>query len=812
MGAVDEEQRFLDTFHAARDAALTLTHRRLEQVLHGGARAGQARLEREDLAAGLRRRAARLRAAEEGLCFGRLDLLDASVLHIGRTALFDTEQSPLLVDWRAPAARPFYTATARSPQGVRRRRHITTRGREVLDVQDEHLAEVAGDDSSGAGGGSDPGAGDADADAAAPSAALVSALELPRSGFARDIVSTIQAEQDDIVRQPLPGVLAVQGGPGTGKTAVALHRAAYLLYTHREQLEERGVLLVGPSSTFLDHVSRVLPALGETAVVMATPGRLFPGVDAEREDTPRTAQLKGRLEMADVVAAAVADRQEVPERPVQLDVAGFPLTVAPQVLAGCRERARSSGRPHNRARAAFAGDLVEALTAQYADQLGADPCGGPNLLDEADVAELRLEVQQADDVQELIERCWPALRPQQLLRQLLADPERLRRAAPRLGAQERALLLRGPEEPFTASDVPLLDEAAELLGDPQAGADTTGHRARTARHRWSEYAHGVLEVLHGSRSTDLEDDEEAEQVSAGDLLDADAFAELLVERYESADARTSAERAAADRDWAYGHVVVDEAQEVTPMLWRLLARRCPTRSMTLVGDLHQAGALGAPTDWAQVREWIGAADDARHWRLRQLTTGYRTPAEVMDVAAEVLRQADPAARPPRAARRSGHPTTVLTATRRQAHRCAAETALRAAADAPGTVAVIGPAEELEHVRRALQEAPAPEADDDSPVAGAGDARTRTSVLTARAAKGLEYDHVVVLDPAAVAAGGPRGQRDLYVALTRATRQLTLLRVEDDVDGDAAAGARPPAATAPGDRGRSAGGSRAARRR
>ncbi|WP_345711923.1 helicase, partial [Kineococcus glutinatus] len=620
MNSVDEEQRFLEVFHAARGAAATAAAERLRQVLRQPARAGQAQVQREAQAAALRRRLTALDAAGEGLCFGRLDRTGGDVLHVGRVALSDREQRPLLIDWRAPAARPFYTATAHHPDGVRRRRHISTRGQRVVAVQDEHLTDPA----------HRPGTAGHDADGRPVPSALLSALEVPRTGVVRDIVSTIQAEQDLIIRQPLHGVLVVQGGPGTGKTAVALHRTAYLLYTHRERLEGRGVLLVGPNRTFVDHVGQVLPALGENAVVMATPGRLFPGVDTDLDDPPRTAQVKGRPDMADVVAAAVRDRQEVPPQPVEVDLAGFTLAVSPHLCAGARERARASGLPHNPARSAFAAELVEAVTAEYARQLGDDPYGGPDLLDEDDLPELRTEVREAPDVHELIERCWPALTPQRLLRELFSSPERLRRAAADLHPEDRALLLRGPGGTFTVSDVPLLDEAAELLGERPAA-----HHGHAGRRRRSAYARGVLEVLHGSRPTDLEDDQEPEVLTATDLLAGEALAELLTERYEPGDERSTAERAAADRTWAYGHVVVDEAQELPPMTWRLLARRCPTRSMTVVGDLHQASVPGAPTDWAQVRGWLGAGPGDRQWRVRELNTSYRTPERILAVAAGV---------------------------------------------------------------------------------------------------------------------------------------------------------------------------------
>ncbi|WP_432512840.1 HelD family protein [Kineococcus sp. SYSU DK001] len=755
MDSRDEEQRFLDTFHTVRRTEVRDREQQLRRLLENSPRAARDRPDHEANVRRLRRRVDALRNAEDGLCFGRLDLEDGTVLHVGRVGLPDDRWSPLLVDWRAAAARPFYTATAATPEGVRRRRQIATRRDRVLAVEEELLTPRDRDR----------------ADGPVPpalTATLSSVLDLPRTGLMRDVVATIAAEQDEIVRDRLPGVLVVQGGPGTGKTAVALHRAAYLLYTHRELLEGRGVLFVGPSSTFLRYVSRVLPALGETSVLMVTPARLSPGLEVEvgeAADPPPTRQLKGTPEMARLVAGAVADRQEVPVDPVELDLAGFGLVVPPHLVAGCRDRARAAGLPHNRARPVFTAHLLEAVTAEYARQLGADPHGGPNLLGDGDVEELRAEVREAPDVHALADRCWPVLTPQRLLRELYACPERLRRAAPDLDPRRRDLLRRSPNAPFTVADVPLLDEAAELLGPgPQEDADRVRRRREAEERR--AYARGVLEVLHGSRSLDLDDDDDDTEDGVEGVEDVEDVAALLAERYGPDDDRSTAERAATDRGWAFGHVVVDEAQELTPMQWRVLARRCPTRSMTLVGDLHQAGSPGAPTDWEQVRAWIGAADDPRHWRVRHLTTSYRTPQEVLDVAAAALRRADPAARPPRAVRRSGFPVVERTAPAGELPHRAAETAAGIAAAGPGTVAVIAPAPDLPPVRRAVAEALGPERHE------------RVSVLTARQAQGLEFDHVVLLDPDRIARG-PGGHHDLYVALTRATRRVVQLRPCDD---------------------------------
>ena len=311
---IEHERRYVAMLYEQLDARRADTARRLRGVLHDETvGTPQALTERDAAAAMYTDRLAALRAAEHGLAFGRLDALPdenggpAERRYVGRIGLLDesNEYEPLLMDWRAPAARPFYTATAASPEGMRRRRHLRTRRREVLAIDDEvlDLADAAAA---------------SQASGLTSEAALLAAVSAHRTGRMSDIVATIQAEQDSIIRSKPSGVLVVQGGPGTGKTAVALHRAAYLLYTHRDRLARRGVLVVGPNPTFLRYIGQVLPSLGETSVVLGTIGQLFPGLDARRPEPVATAAVKGRPEMAGVIAAAVRNRQQLPRRPIEL--------------------------------------------------------------------------------------------------------------------------------------------------------------------------------------------------------------------------------------------------------------------------------------------------------------------------------------------------------------------------------------------------------------------------------------------------------------------------------------------------------------
>lgn len=692
-------------------------------------------------------------AVENGLCFGRLDSDDGVRHHIGRIGIFDAsgDYDPLLMDWRAPAARPFYLATATNPQGVRRRRHLRTRQRKVTGLHDEVL----------------------DLTTASPTAheeltgesSLLAALNAGRTGRMRDIVETIQAEQDRVIRSGLGGVLVVQGGPGTGKTAVALHRAAYLLYTHRRELSTRGVLLVGPNATFLRYISHVLPALAETGVLLGTQGDLFPGVSARRAEPAETAAIKGRLMMNDVLAAAVGDRQWVPDEPLEIEVERELLRLDPQTCRDARDRARRSGKPHNLARAIFDIEIIHALADQVAERIGADPLGGENLLEEPDVAEIRRELREEPQVRAALDRLWPVLTPQRLLADLYASTGRLATAAGQLTGAERALLHRTPGG-WAPADVPLLDEAAELLGEDERAAAA---RRERIHHQQREYAEGVLEIARGSRSIDVEDEADGGEIlGVTDLLDADR----LVERQSEEERLTTAQRAAADRTWAFGHVIVDEAQELSPMAWRLLMRRCPSRSMTIVGDVAQTGALAGTPSWHEALEPYVA----QRWRLEELTVSYRTPAEIMAVAAEVLAGIDPALRPPRSVRESGVPPwDRRVAPGRLGPELVAAAVREAAGIGNGRLGVIVPDARVAELGAVLTA--------ELPEAAPGEhpeLESRVVVLTVPQAKGLEFDSVLVVDPERIVAESPRGRSDLYVALTRATQRLGVLRVDRPV--------------------------------
>ncbi|MGC9668362.1 HelD family protein [Planosporangium sp. 12N6] len=754
---IGREQEYVSMLYGRLDHLREQASNRLDGALRTGGGTLQARSEREAAVTMYTDQLAQLSAVENGLCFGRLDFDGAERRYIGRIGIFDEagDYEPLLMDWRAPAARPFYLATAASPEGVRRRRHIRTRQRRVVGLDDEVLdltaqrsgvhEEVTGE------------------------AALLAALDASRTGRMRDIVETIQAEQDRIIRADLAGTLVVQGGPGTGKTAVALHRVAYLLYTYRQQLSTRVVLVVGPNETFLRYISQVLPSLAETGVLLGTVGDLYPGVTARRAEPAEAAEIKGRLEMTDVLAAAIRDRQRVPETFLELAIDRDVLRLDRAVCEDARARARTSGKLHNLARPIFETEVIHALSLQLAEKIGADPYaddplggddapGDPNLLAEADLAEIRRELREEPEVRAALDWMWPILTPQQLLGDLYASDERLAAAAPRLTDAERGLLRRDPGGGWTPADVPLLDEAAELLGEDGRPVDALAEKRRRER---IAYAEGALEIMSGSASMDFED-EESEILAATDLLEA----ERLAERHDDSAWLTPAERAAADRRWAFGHIVVDEAQELSPMAWRLLMRRCPSRSMTVVGDVAQTGDLAGSSSWAQALE---PYVDHR-WRLEELTVNYRTPAEIMAVGARLLADIDPGLRPPRSVRSTGVEPWRLRLDPDRLAGCLVETVLRETAEVTdGRIGVIVPAGHEYELGTAVTKA-VPEAAIGEQV----DLESRVVVLTVRQAKGLEFDSVLVVEPAGIVAESPRGYSDLYVALTRATQRLGVL--------------------------------------
>nr|WP_279536720.1 ATP-binding domain-containing protein [Actinomycetospora succinea] len=779
------EQPYVSMLYGKLDERRTETAALLARVLRDETTGTpQAVSERDAAAQMYSEQLATLSAVEQGLCFGRLDLdpdrpppppidgdpgpiegLDQDVLYVGRLGLLDDQHDyePLLVDWRAPAARPYYTATAASPDGVRRRRHIRSRSRRVTAVDDEilDLEEAAR-----------VGATATQRTGLTGEAVLLAALSAGRTGRMGDIVATIQGEQDRVIRSSANGVVVVEGGPGTGKTAVALHRAAYLLYTHRRQLARRGVLVVGPNPTFLRYIEQVLPSLGETSVLLSTVGELYPGLAAHRSEPPAAAALKGHLDMGKMLATAVRDRQELPRRPIRLHVDGEPVVIDRDVVNQARTRARRTRRPHNDAKRTFVREVVDQLARREVDRVGRDPLdsreGGGNLLDRGDLADVRAGLRADPDLRAVLDELWPTLTPPQLLADLWTNPQRLRAATRGWSEADRELLARSGGRPddlldgawWSPADAVLLDEVAELLGEDDTAAREAEERKREADEA---YAAGVLEILA------MEEDWDPELLRPTDVVDAS----VLADRTREATYASAAERAADDRTWTFGHVIVDEAQELSPMAWRVLMRRCPSRSMTLVGDVAQTGARGGASSWAEVLSPYVAA----RWRREVLTVNYRTPAEIMAVAADVLAAIDPGATPPESVRESGVAPVAVAADEPGLVEAAVAQARRAReavvdAEGAGRVAVLAPGARVDGLAAALGVAAGPTgaAEGDPAV----DLASEIVVSEVADAKGLEFDAVVLVDPAGVVDASPRGLNDLYVALTRATRSLVVV--------------------------------------
>lgn len=793
------EQAYVNRAFSFLDRARERDQEYLRQVMLIDDPDPQARVEREVEYHRLQANLDRYRSAEIGLVFGRIDIDDpdpdnplaeegpgATVdkRYIGRIGLSDENDDyrTVIMDWRADGARPFYLATTAHSEGVSLRRHLRTHGRKVRSIDDEWLSGEEADSApeteveAGVGGES----------------VLREVMNQARTGHMRGIVETIQREQDLIIRDSTRGTLVVQGGPGTGKTAVALHRVAWLLYTYRDQLAKTGVLIIGPNTTFLDYISRVLPSLGETGVVLTTIADLYPGVRASdalidgHNPEPLVAQeVKGSMEMLTILREAVRAYQELPAEPLEVRNDNIALTITPEMVKAARTRARRTRKPHNLARPIFRDHVVELLAAQMAEVIGADPLGGENLLSVTDVADLRDEIDESGAIADILDELWPALTPEQVLSELLSSREAIDYAASDYDELTREALHRPEGTDWMPSDAPLLDELAELLGPVgEAETDDENWQARV------EEAQGALDTLSSSASQDLDDGFEAEILSAYDVIDAEA----LAERHRERDLRSTAERAAADRLWAYGHVIVDEAQELSAMAWRMLRRRSPNGWMTLVGDVAQTGSPAGAATWDDVLEPIIGS----RWHLHELTVNYRTPAEIMEVAASVLAQIDPELEAPQSIRATGrNPVQARTVTEALAH-------VERVAQPDRLVAVIAPAELLEATRAEVREflgGGAGDAGDSSDArgdggaggdvendaTGAGDATsadarpaTRASKLTSCAvydittSKGLEFDEVIVVAPDQIVAQSPQGLQDLYVALTRATQGLVVV--------------------------------------
>lgn len=744
-----EEQQAVSRAYDRLDALRAQVRARLDTVRAAGSHGSPTqRTERDSFATMYEDRLTQLRAVEDRLVFGRLDNAKGEHRYIGRLGLSDERHEPILTDWRAEAARPFYEATPSSHGDIVMRRHITLNFREVVGVEDEVLDVHSDQVGQASSAGTLTGEG-----------ALLASLNAKRTGKMTDIVATIQAEQDRIIRADLNQAVVVQGGPGTGKTAVALHRAAYLLYTHRRALERSGVLVIGPSSTFLHYIDQVLPSLGETGAVSRTIADLIPGVIATGQDDPRAAKLKGERRMAKAIANAVAARERIPSELPTIRINGFACPMLRVDLEQAITDAKRTRQPHNKARESFVHSMLIAMRNRYVEQLDYTP-------EQAELNDVMQQLRMNDALRKTLNLAWLPMTGTWLVDQLFAKPDQLRRFAPWLEERDIRTLTRPKGSPFTISDVPLLDEAMELLGpDPKAVARQKALDAKRAEEE--QFAQDTLA-----------------QAGIGSGI---ITSQMLVDNINGMDAELTAQRAGADREWTYGHVVVDEAQELTAMDWRMLIRRCPSRSFTIVGDVAQTSALGGTRSW---RRMMDPLFGPHNWSLNELTINYRNPKEVSQLACDFASAEGLYISTVNAVRGVADSVRRLTLTDESlladavAHQAIDLVRAHVGADGTGRVAIIAPDALLASLRARvyaeLRQTLAPKEFERLSSQSSWD--EQVTICSTRTVKGLEYDAVMVVQPGRIEEDAPSrivAASDLYVAMTRPTQRLLIVRTNDD---------------------------------
>ena len=635
----------------------------------------------EYLKADLHRRAESLRdLPDTPLFFGRLDYSAADGdagegvaghrFHVGRRHIHDPDGHPVVIDWRAPVSRPFYRASPAEPMGLELRRRFGFSGGELTAYEDETFSRNE-----------PPGL----LPKAAVSRILLDEIERPRSGPMRDIVATIQPEQDDIVRADASETLCVQGAPGTGKTAVGLHRVAYLLYAHQARMNRGGVLVVGPNRAFLGYIRNVLPALGEVSVAQVTVQDLVSAVPVRAADPERAARIKGDARMALVLRQALWAAVAEPAEAIMLPRGSRRWRVPAHELAGLVEELRDRGVRYGAGRDMLSHRIAHVILTRMEE-------AGESCDDRTHEA-----VRRTRPVRAAVDAIWPKVDPFRLVLRLLSDPD-------------------------------VLADAARSFLDP----------AEQRAIRWDPPARGPASA----------------RWSAADAVLVDEASDLI------------------ERIPSLAHVVVDEAQDLSPMECRAVGRRCATGSATLLGDLAQGTSPGAATSWHQVLAHLGKAEAG----LRVLDTGYRVPRQILDYASRLLADIAPGLAPARSLRQDPDALTIIEATAASLPGDLARVC-SAAVNRPGSVAVIVADEQVAEVSRLLRQAGLRHGAVDQ-VSGGGPEMAKTLALVpVTLAKGLEFDDVIVVEPGRIAAAESRGLHRLYVALTRAVSRLTVLHAE-----------------------------------
>ena len=704
-----DEQAYIDHAYECLDTSREAAWRMRDMTEADLGGTFQARFERNAFDEQMLKRLADLDLGAASLVFGRIDRSAESPgaiesFHIGRLAVADEDREPVVVDWRAPVAEPFYRATGRSPMGLLRRRHFVVEGPKLLGLEDElfgegHLGLGHDEGLDGSSGGSLV-ANAGDGTGLRGYSTLLASLERGRTGTLGDIVATIQGEQDEIIRSPQHGVLVVQGGPGTGKTVVALHRAAYLLYTHRFPLEDQGVLVIGPNRVFLRYIERVLPSLGEAGVNQVVLSDLVPGVqflrpdDRAGADTTIAARVKGDVRMSDVIDQAVNERERALRNDLVIPFRTGYVRLRVDESARIVKNARRRFRRHNSGRKFVENEVWSALAATYRD-----PEVGPR--------EIKDTLRGTPEIREALDRMWPLLTPAQLLHDLFGSKALLELAARGVLDESAAMSLYRPRSEsvddvrWTPADVALLDDARDVLG-PKPGRD-------------------------------------------GKIDEADEI-------------RT------------FGHIVIDEVQDLTPMQLKMATRRSLNGAMTIVGDLAQATGPLAPTDWDDVLDHL---PDRKPSRVIGLSVGYRIPGQIMELANKVMAAATPSLRAPQSVRIGDASPTFVRASGALGAAVADEVRSITAELPNASLGVIAPDSMIDELSEHLT------------AAGVNHGTaTRTgldegvTLVPVSVVKGLELDAVVVVEPARIVADHEHGMRSLYVALTRPTQRLSVVHAND----------------------------------
>jgi len=695
---VSQEQKFTDSAYSLLHAHREYLAKRLFDLQAAPSTGtGQDDLEREAHADNLWAQIRSAEAAENRLYFGRIDSDDSHIHRIGRIGLRTPDGDMALIDWRAPNAAPFYQATTASRMNTTLRRRISTKlvndKNIVTHVDDEWLTE--------------PGEGSY--------AAAQDSVSAPRDGRMADILATIAADQDNIIRSPLNQVTVVQGGPGTGKTVVALHRAAWLLYTYRDRLAKDAILIIGPSTAFLRYIDQVLPSLGETDIVLLTPGQLFPNVSTSTDDRIEVSAIKGHAVMSVVISNAVATWTNIPDTDIRIHTeSGVQLRLSRgQIREALKATSRRASYHANRE--TFLKRLLDHMARNVARERGDDQP------DQETRADLIMDFIDDRHVRRTLNLMWMPTSAEKVIGKLLTDPKFMAICADGiLSKDQQQLLLRDNPRDWTVDDVPLLDECAHLLGEwvrPKARVyENTEYRELSA-----------TEMHRGARDS-------------------------------SANSNTVAERAYLDREWVYGHIVVDEAQELSQMAWRAVSRRAVRKSLTVVGDLQQSSHPAGARSWDTALDWAG--DKVV---VNTLTVTYRITLETVNTAIEQLVLAG-GSTPDLVSIRNGEPTKWANI---GSHEWV-DYILNETKSLDGRACVIIPDHDFETKRQIFMDSGRSEFG-----FGALALDSKIAILSAKDTKGLEFDEVFVVEPDLIRQQGMRGS-DIFVACTRATHRLHML--------------------------------------